>query len=136
MRKAVLSFGLIAAFVVSGTAAWASHGTNYSLNKSTTGASFSGYWEWYARGEAHGGFHFWGTLRDTICDDGDNVYTKAKVEGYSWQSFYGTQCGSRSQNYEVYDPQATYVRSAEWSVCRDRSVPYSDNCGGYIHVTR
>lgn len=50
------------------------------------------------------------------------------MEGYSPNSFYGTQCGSKYQNYEVYDYQALITTHAEYSVCRDRSFPYSDNC--------
>lgn len=105
-----------------------------SLDHSTTGAEFDGNWEWYSSSEANGGFHHWGWLYDWGCSDGDNVYTKVKVEGYTPNSYYGNNCeaapsgNSEWQNIETYDPQQLYTTYAEFSVCRDRNFPLSDNC--------
>lgn len=156
MRKNLVVLGLIGAFVVgSATAVLAAHLTNYPLRHSTTGAQFgnssltfddgyiNGRWEWYAATDTdlngiptHGGFHFWGRIYDTLCSDGDNVYSKVAVAGYAPLSFYGTldancsdgQPSKLYQNYEVWDPQALYTTTASYNVCRDRSFPYSDNC--------
>jgi hypothetical protein len=114
---------LVGAFllVMVGTS-FASHLANHDLTQTTTGARFDGAWEWNTMSEGHGGWHYWGTLQDTITD-GDEVYTKARPAGYSYTSYFAT-----SQNREIYDPQATRTDSASFFVCRDRGFPYSDNC--------
>ncbi len=102
--------------------------TGGGLNETTTGAHFGGGWNWYHKDQAHGGFHFWGDLDDTVCGDGDNVYSKVKAANWSPTSLYGQQCGSEYQNYEVWDEDQVTTTYIEFSVCRDRSFPYSDNC--------
>ncbi len=114
----------------------------HSLSDSTTGASFSGNWRWYANGEScgsgcYGGWERAGTLKDTNCGDGNNIFDEARVEGYGWsQRFYGTECGSKYVDNVFYDPQATMVHDAYWHLCRDRGILYPDNCTAVHHYSR
>lgn len=135
LRNKLIALVLVLAFVVAlGLTALASHLANSTLFANTTGAKFNGQWEWYTRDEGHGGWHYWGTLKDTGCGDGDNVYSKIKIEGYSPNSIYGDKACDDSgddeeyQNYELWDPQATKTTRAEYWACRDRNFPLSDNC--------
>lgn len=135
--------GLVVFLVVGGaTGALASHLADKALSASTTGASFSGNWQWYANGEScgagcMGGWQRWGTLRDTNCADGNGVFDEARVEGYGFSSrYYAPQCQSVSLNNVFYDPQATVVTHAEWHICRDRGILYPDNCSTLKHFTR
>jgi hypothetical protein len=130
-----IALAILFVLTVGVTAAFAGGG----LSDSTTGARFSGQWAWMKKDHSdggHGGWHFWGTIYDTKCDDGDGPYSKVKVEGYSANSFYGNQCTSTYQNWEVYDYQALWTGHAEWSVCRDRSFPFSDNCSSVHEFDR
>lgn len=133
LRKKLLILGFVGVFLL-GVAATslASHLADHALTADDAGVSFSGTWEWYTASEGHGGWHFWGTLSDTNCGDGDNVYSKVKVMGYSPNSFYGNACGNKSQNWEVYDYQATTTTHAQYWACRDRSAPFSDNCSDEV----
>lgn len=144
MKRARAAVALTAVFVltVAGTAL-ASHFTDNPFDADSTGVDWAGTWEWYGSAEAHGGWHFWGTLVDLGCEDDDNVYSKVRVESYSPNSFYGDEkCDGvgddqEFQNYEVWDPQATTTREAEYWACRDRNAPYADNCSDENnHFTR
>ncbi|MDQ3916416.1 MAG: hypothetical protein M3323_13985 [Actinomycetota bacterium] len=134
-RKVAVGGCLVALLVLTGAvAAWAGG----SLRHSTTGADFGnkksdGYWTWCSNDGSgnfckNGGFRHYGTITDTNSSDGDNVYSKVKVEGYNPASYYGTQNGQKYQNIETYDYQAILTKNATYWVCRDRSAPYSDNC--------
>src|SRR5205085_5969772 len=98
-RSAVMLIGVVflVAFGASGALAV---GSWHTLSDSTTGGSFSGNWRWYANGEScgsgcYGGWERAGTIKDTNCGDGNNMFDEARVEGYGWsQRFYGTQCGN------------------------------------------
>jgi hypothetical protein len=137
MRKnlivtAVLTAGL--ALCGAGTAF--AHHVGGNLNHSTTGASFSGTWDWSHEDQGNGGFNFYGTISDTNCGDGDNVYSKVQVMSYTPNSFYGNACGTKWQGYEVYDYQAIRTTHAEYQVCRDRSFGYTDNCSTKQYFNR
>jgi hypothetical protein len=134
MRKIVA--GSIVAFVIlaGATAAFAAS----ALRASTTGADFGnvnsdGFWRWCPFQSPYGycqngGWNFYGTITDTVHTDGDNVYSKVKVNALTPASFYGTQNGQKYQAWEVYDADVQLTNSAKYWVCRDRSFPYSDNC--------
>lgn len=106
---------------------------NFNLDASTDGANWNGAREWWPDNMSQGAFHYWGGLWDTNAGDGDNVYTKLKIEGYAWESFYGDEAGDGTgDNYEhqdvaMYAPPQQRVVNAQWGVCRDRNV-LSDNC--------
>jgi hypothetical protein len=116
---------------------------NKSLSASTTGGSFSGKWEWYRNYEqigsyqSMGGWHHWGTLKDTLCE-GDLMFEEARVEGYDWAArrTVPSDCQNRTVDYETYDPQATYVSYAAWHVCRDRGILFNDNCSSLKEFRR
>ncbi|HYP24629.1 MAG TPA: hypothetical protein VEV43_13750 [Actinomycetota bacterium] len=135
MKKRFVGLTLVAVFLMAfAGAAIASHLANHTLFHTTTGAKFDGQWEWFSSSENHGGWHFWGNLVDTICDDDDNVYSKTRAEGYSYSSLYGNEACDTSvtgdteyQNYEIYAPDQNYTTSANYFACRDRNV-YADNC--------
>lgn len=118
---------------IAGTA-YGSHLANTNFSADDAGVEWAGTWEWYTASEGNGGWHFWGTLTDVGHDDGDNVYSKVKVMGYSPNSFYGDKANDgvgdnqEFQNYEVYDPQATTTTHAQYWACRDRNAPLNDNC--------
>lgn len=137
MRKSKL-IALVGLFLTSFTiTAWATHdgpSANFSLYADIEGGVFDGWREWYPQGTHQGYFHYEGLLTDDVCDDGDNVYTKLKVEGYAWESFYGDQKCDGSGDDQLYqdivrgDPQVVRTNNARWAMCRDRAFPYSDNC--------
>jgi hypothetical protein len=129
---------LVGVMMMSSAVVLASHLANSSLSASTTGARFSGTWEWYSasEGTVGGGWHFWGTLYDTNSSDGDNVYNKVQAEAYNPNSFYGVQNGSEYQNYEVGADDQLTTRNIKYWVCRDRSAPYSDNCSSQQSYSR
>lgn len=133
LRKKLLVLGFVGIFLlgVAGTSL-ASHLANSTLYADDAGVKFNGTWEWYSAGEGNGGWHFWGTLSDTNCGDGNNVYSKVKVMGYTPNSFYGNACGDKYQNWEVSDYQATTTTHAQYWACRDRSAPYTDNCSDEV----
>lgn len=138
MGNRLSAAAVVATFVLGfGATAWAYHdgpNQNFNLDASTTGAHFEGTREWYRQGDHHGAFHYWGTLIDKECDDGDNVYTKVRPEGYAYTSFYGDEkCdgvgdNKKQQNIMSWDPQQLQTNNADWAVCRDRSAPFADNC--------
>lgn len=137
MRKKILvSAALTAGLVVCGAGTALAHHVGGNLNHQTTGAGFSGNWDWSHEDQGHGGFNFYGYISDNNCGDGDNVYSKVQVMSYTPNSFYGDQCGTKYQSYEVWDYQATRTTHAEYQVCRDRSAPYSDNCSTKQYMNR
>lgn len=135
-KKIVVTTALTVGLAVCGTGTALAHHVGGNLNHSTTGASFSGTWDWSHQDQSEGGFNFYGTLSDNNCGDGDNVYSKVRVMAYSPNSFYGNECGNEWQAYEVWDYQALRTTHAEFSVCRDRSAPYSDNCSATQNFNR
>jgi hypothetical protein len=143
-RAAIAALALFAVSMAS--VAFASpdgRNANSSLSASTTGGSFSGKWEWYRNGEmisgyqSNGGWHHWGTLKDTSCD-GDLMFEEARVEGYGFapRRTVPSDCSNKSVDYETYDPQSTFVSYAAWHICRDRGVLHDDNCSALKEFRR
>ena len=142
MRKWVVASTVLFLLITGATAAFAAH----ALRASTTGADFGnklsdGFWQWCPNDGSgrfceHGGWRFYGTITDTVHTDGDNVYSKVQVEGYTPNSFYGNQNGQKYQDWEVYDYQAIITHHAHYWVCRDRSAPFGDNCSTEQNFTR
>lgn len=96
---------------------------------STTGAWFADWsYTWEPKGRNHGGFHFRGDLTDRKPEDGHNVYLQAKVEGYGWNRFNGTQKKTVHLDKVVHDGAAQYTNTADIRVCRDRGSLRPDNC--------
>lgn len=139
MGKRLSTVALVATFALGFGVTALAHGTdgpnaNTNLDASTTGADWDGTREWYPPSHHQGAFHYWGDLFDSGCDDGDNVYTKVRPEGYAYESFYGDEaCDGQGDNQEgqnvwTFDPQQTRTNNADWAVCRDKNFPLSDNC--------
>src|SRR5687767_11930518 len=74
MRKnMIVTSVLTAGLALCGAGTAYAHHVGGNLNHSTTGASFSGTWDWSHEDQGNGGFNFYGTISDTNCGDGDNV---------------------------------------------------------------
>ncbi|MFI8522310.1 hypothetical protein ACIGEZ_31510 [Streptomyces sp. NPDC085481] len=108
----------------------------HRLNMETNGAKFVGDYAWEPKETNHGAFHFRGMLRDDEAGDGHNVYIQAKVQGYGWSRFNGTQRKDVYVDKLVYDGAARYSTDAEIRVCRDRGSLRPDNCSPTRVFTR
>ena len=132
--RRIPSLLLVVSFLVAFLAgeALASKTSWTKFSGSTTGASFSGSWISHTKKSmgGDGGWERKGTLTDTNCGDGNNVFDEAHIDGYGWsQRFYGVQCGNKYLD-NTFLPGAgdLMYTHAYWHVCRDRGILYPDNC--------
>lgn len=163
MKSKVLVVLVLAviAVMLAALPALAHHWTNNRMDPVTTGAAFGGYWEWHSYtntpppNNEDGGYHFWGYLADTICNDGDAPYSKVTINDQAGDpvSLYGTTCvaGSVANTFQdscagsgagyatcLFKPHPSVVRiaSVDFQACRDRSFPYGDNCSPAVQARR
>jgi hypothetical protein len=136
MRKlaaGALTVGLFA--LGAGTAVAASWHTIPTLK--TDGARFEdGQYKLWPAGQNHGAFEWRGNLKDTLPDDGHNVYVQVKVEGYDWSRYNGTQKKTVSLDKLNWDGAARYTDDAYIRVCRDKGSFNPDNCSVTKHYQR
>ena len=79
-------------------------------------------------GTHHGSFEWNGLLKDSVPEDGHNVYVQVRVEGHGWARYYGKQRSTVRMQHADWSGSQRYTDDAEIRACRDRGSLRPDNC--------
>ncbi|MDX3689579.1 hypothetical protein PV726_04350 [Streptomyces europaeiscabiei] len=128
MKKALV--GMVAAGLVlsgAGAALAAQQGKIPALE--SQGVKFlMGNYKFNPPGTHHGSFEWTGLLRDSVPEDGHNVYVQVRVEGHGWARYYGKQRRTVRMQHADWSGSQRYTDDAEMRACRDRGSLRPDNC--------
>ncbi|WP_063807152.1 hypothetical protein [Streptomyces scabiei] len=76
----------------------------------------------------HGSFEWNGLLKDSLPEDGHNVYVQVRVEGHGWARYYGKQRSTVQLRHADWSGSRRYTDDARIRACRDRGSLRPDNC--------
>ncbi|MFE5912717.1 hypothetical protein ACFQ6B_27035 [Streptomyces wedmorensis] len=98
--------------------------------------TFQGTYQWQPTTIVPSGLHVRGQLRDTLVDDGHNVYLRTRVEGYAWSEIKGVQRKSVKIDKILADGAVLKTKEVRMQACLDRGALRPDSCSGQRFIVR